>query len=124
MGFCKEFNARTADLKPDVPVPVEIKAKKDKSFSFVTKTPPVTYFVKKAAGLTKGSTSPGHSTAGFLTLKHVYEIAKIKKQDPSNVLIDLPSICRNIMGTCRAMGIKVLTKEEMEAKMAEAETQA
>ncbi|KAK9862169.1 hypothetical protein WJX84_008885, partial [Apatococcus fuscideae] len=64
MAFCKDFNAKTADLKDDVPVPVKITAYTDKSFIYTTKTPPISYFLKKAAGLEGGAKRPGHESAG------------------------------------------------------------
>src|ERR1700744_3290834 len=63
MQFCKEFNAKTQNLEPGMPIPVVITAYADRSFTFVTKTPPNTYFIKKAAGLQKGTTTPGKGAA-------------------------------------------------------------
>ena len=72
----------------------------------VTKTPPTTYFLKKAAGIESGSQRPGHQSVATISAKHVYEIAKVKQQDSKDV--PLESMCRNIVGTCRSMGIKVV----------------
>eukprot|EP00898_Chlorokybus_atmophyticus_P009020 jgi/Chlat1/9119/Chrsp97S08425 len=108
MKFCKEFNARTSELRDDVPVPVRVYAYKDKSFTFDTKAPPVTYFLKKAAGLETGSTTPGHKIVGEVTMKHVYEIASIKQTDPLQARVPLESICKSIIGTARSMGIRVV----------------
>ncbi len=71
----------------------------------VMRTPPTTYFIKKAMGLEGGSQRPGHQSAGAISLKQVYEIAKVKQKDRAHV--PLPAICRSIMGTCRSMGIAV-----------------
>lgn len=119
MAFCKEFNAKTAEYKPNIPVPVQITAYMDKSFTFTMKSPPVSYFVKKAAGLTSGSQLPGTVLAGEVSLKHVFEIARIKQTDPHGDRISLEGHCKSIMGTCTAMGVKVLNREEMELKLAE-----
>ncbi|KAK9842026.1 hypothetical protein WJX81_004668 [Elliptochloris bilobata] len=83
MSFCKDFNAKTANLKDNVPVPVTITAYSDKSFTYETKTPPATYFIKKAMGMEEGGGSqrPGHTEAGIISAKHLYEIALIKHQD-------------------------------------------
>ena len=78
MQFCKEFNDRTQEFNSDVPMRVILKAYIDRSFKFVIKPPPTTYFIKKASGLQKGSNAPGHESAGRVSVKYVYEIAKIK----------------------------------------------
>ncbi|GJP76913.1 hypothetical protein CLOP_g7359 [Closterium sp. NIES-67] len=107
MAFCKDFNARTQHIKPDVPVPALITAYSDRSFDFIIKSPPTSYFLKRAAGLNLGGGEAGHQVAGEVSLKHVYEIAKIKQQDPGCSYIPLESICRSIIGTARSMGIQV-----------------
>src|SRR5687768_2292543 len=76
MEFCKAFNARTADMEVGMPVPVVITAYGDRTFTFVTKTPPASYFLKKAAGLPKGSQTPGKGTVGSVTMTQVREIAE------------------------------------------------
>lgn len=75
-----------------------------------TKTPPISYFLKKAAGLDSGSKRPGHEAAGTVTAKHIYEIAKIKQEDMQE--LPLESICKSIAGTCRSMGIKIVDRLE------------
>mmetsp|Transcript_44603 Transcript_44603/g.74417 ORF Transcript_44603/g.74417 Transcript_44603/m.74417 type:complete len:167 (+) Transcript_44603:241-741(+) len=122
MAFCKEFNAKTAEYKNNVPVPVIITGFADKSFVFTLKSPPTTYFVKKAAGILKGTERPGILMVGSVTLKHIYEIAKIKKSDPGQGFASLESHCKNIIGTCRTLGVTVMTKAEMDAMAAEAIT--
>ncbi|KAH7851858.1 hypothetical protein Vadar_017435 [Vaccinium darrowii] len=77
MAFCKDFNARTQKYKPDTPMSVTITAFKDNTFEFTVKSPSVTWYLKKAAGIESGSGRPGHVVASTLTLKHVYEIAKL-----------------------------------------------
>lgn len=74
------------------------------------KTPPVSYFIKKAIGLESGSQRPGHSFPGIISCKHIYEIAKVKQQDRPD--IPLVSHCKSIIGTCKSMGIRVVRKPE------------
>lgn len=107
MAFCKDFNARTQHIKQDVPMSVLITAYKDFTFDFKVKSPSVSYFLKKAAGLQKGGGRPGHDRAGIVRLQHVYEIAKIKQSDPGCKYISLESWCKSVMGTARSMGIEV-----------------
>ncbi|CAE6457676.1 unnamed protein product [Rhizoctonia solani] len=95
MDFCKEFNARTAHMEPGIPTPTLITVQPDRTFTFVTKTPPVSYFLKKAAGIEKGTARPGHDWVGTLTLKHVYEIAKIKATDEHMKHIGLEGITKH-----------------------------
>ena len=105
MAFCKEFNERTGQFKPDVPMRVILHAFVDRSFKFVVKPPPTSYFIKKAAGLPKGSDKPGHTIAGKIGVKYIYEIAKIKQEtDPSLKREDLEGISKMIMGTVKSMG--------------------
>lgn len=198
MDFCKDFNAKTADIKvlgvlhrlarlaldlqwrlsgiqhglsmhavapnmlrilrhhamqPDVPIPVVIFPTPDKKFTYVSdlqgaalrqplpcvhagaplgpcqacwdstqgcptphhpmqvmKTPPASYFIKKAAGLESGSQKPGHDVAGTISLKHIYEIALAKQADVPH--IPLKSVCKSLVGTCRAMGVAVVARPE------------
>src|SRR5476651_423392 len=81
MEFCKAFNAQTQSMEPGIPIPVVITAYGDRTFSFITKTPPVSYFLKKAAELAKGSKTPGAGTVGKVTMAQVREIAKAKMVD-------------------------------------------
>lgn len=108
MDFCKEFNARTAHIEPGVPIPTLITVQPDRSFTFVTKTPPATYFLKKAAGIEKGAGRPGHEITGTITLKHVYEIARIKAIDEHMKILPLESVARMIVGSARSLGIQVV----------------
>ncbi|KAI0773940.1 ribosomal protein L11, RNA binding domain-containing protein, partial [Fomes fomentarius] len=108
MDFCKEFNARTAHIGPGVPIPTLITVQPDRTFSFVTKTPPTAYFLKKAAGVDKGTGRPGHETVGTVNLKHVYEIAKIKATDEHLKHLRLEAIASTIIGTARTIGIQVV----------------
>lgn len=106
MEFCKAFNAHTQSMEPGIPIPVVITAYADRTFSFVTKTPPVSYFLKKAAGLAKGSTTPGKGTVGKVTMDQVREIAETKMQDLNANDIDAASLM--IIGSARSMGIEIV----------------
>ena len=106
MEFCKAFNASTQGMEEGMPVPVIITAYVDRSFSFVTKTPPASYFLRKAAGIPKGSATPGRGTAGTVTRQQVREIAEKKMVDLNAVDIDAAS--RIIEGSARSMGLQVV----------------
>ncbi|KZS97502.1 ribosomal protein L11 [Sistotremastrum niveocremeum HHB9708] len=108
MDFCKEFNARTAHIEPGVPIPTLITIEPDRTFTFITKTPPTAYFLKKAAGIDKGTGRPGHDWAGSVSLKHVYEIAKIKATDEHLKHLRLEAIASTIVGTARTLGLRVV----------------
>jgi large subunit ribosomal protein L11 len=107
MEFCKAFNAQTQNLEPGMPVPVVITAFGDRSFTFITKTPPNSYFLKKAAGLDKGSQTPGKGIiAGRVTMAQIREIAEKKMVDLNAK--DLDGACRMIAGSARSMGLEVV----------------
>mgnify|MGYP001184937330 FL=1 len=108
MDFCKEFNARTAGIEVGVPIPTLITVQPDRTFTFVTKSPPVSYFLKQTTGLEKGPAKPGHETLATISLKHVYEIAKIKATDEQMKHLPLESIARMIVGSARSWGIQVV----------------
>ncbi|KAJ7536573.1 hypothetical protein O6H91_12G075000 [Diphasiastrum complanatum] len=107
MAFCKDFNARTQNIKPEVPMSVTVIAYKDNTFDFTIKSPSTSYFLKKAAGIQLGASRAAHETAGVVTVKHIYEIAKIKQSDPDCQYMSLEAICKSIMGTARSIGIEV-----------------
>ncbi|XP_057828323.1 uncharacterized protein LOC131039552 isoform X2 [Cryptomeria japonica] len=92
MTFCKDFNARTQHIKPETPMSVLLTAYKDNTFDFIVKSPSVTWYLKKAAGIQAGSGKPGHETVATLSVKHIYEIAKIKQTDPNCQTMPLESI--------------------------------
>jgi len=104
MAFCKEFNARTQDQKGMI-IPVIITAYADRSFTFVTKTPPAPVLILKAAKLEKGSGEPNRNKVGSLTMQQVEDIAKTKM--PDLTAKDLDAAKRSIMGTARSMGIEI-----------------
>ena len=106
MEFCKAFNAATESLEKNMPVPVVITIYQDKSFNFTTKTAPVSYFLKKAAGLPKGGQEPGRTVAGRVTLSQVREIAEQKMKDLNAV--DMDGAVAMISGSARAMGLEVV----------------
>ncbi|KAL9679341.1 hypothetical protein QQ045_017199 [Rhodiola kirilowii] len=112
MAFCKDFNARTQKYKADTPMSVTITAFKDNTFEFTVKSPKVSWYLKKAAGIESGSGRSGHVVASTVTLKHVYEIAKVKQSDPFCQYMPLESICKSIIGTANSMGIKVVKELE------------
>ena len=104
MEFCKAFNAKTQDQKGMI-TPVEITVYADRSFSFITKTPPASVLLLKAAKLDKGSGEPNRTKVGKVTKAQVEEIAKLK--DPDLTAKDLKAAMKTIMGTARSMGIEV-----------------
>jgi len=105
MQFCKEFNAVTQSLEIGMPIPVVITAYSDRSFSFITKTPPVSYFLKKAAGVAKGIPTPGRGSAGSLAMAQVREIAETKMKDLN--CHDVEAAMRQIVGSARSMGLQI-----------------
>jgi large subunit ribosomal protein L11 len=105
MGFCKEFNAATKDQAGMI-IPVVITVYQDKSFTFITKSPPASVLLKKAAGIASGSKTPNKEKVGKVTRKQVLDIAKLKKKD-INVNSDDAAV-RLIAGTARSMGIEVV----------------
>ena len=106
MGFCKEFNARTEKEAKGTPLPTVITVYQDKSFTFVTKTPPATWYLKQATGLKSGSTKTGRETVGKITRKQLLEIAEKKMKDLN--ANDLDAAAKIIEGSARAMGLKVV----------------
>ncbi len=107
MEFCKSFNAATQNLEPGMPIPVVITAYGDRSFTFVTKTPPNTYFLKKAAGIDKGTQTPGKGGfVGKVTMTQIREIAEKKMPDLNAK--DIEGACSMLVGSARSMGLEVV----------------
>jgi large subunit ribosomal protein L11 len=106
MEFCKAFNAQTQSIEPGTPIPVVITVYADKTFSFVTKTPPNTFFLKKAAKIDKGIKTPGLGTVGTVTMAQIREIAAIKMPDLNAHSIE--AACEMIVGSARSMGLEVV----------------
>ena len=102
--FCTAFNARTESMEKGVPVPVVITVYHDRSFSFITKTPPAAILLKKAAGLEGGSARPNTEKLGKLTRAQLEEVARAKQ--PDLTAADLPAAVRTIAGSARSMGIE------------------
>ena len=105
MEFAKAFNAKTAEIEKGVPTPTIITVYGDKSFTFVTKTAPASYYLKKAAGIQKGANSPSKEVAGTVTRKQLREIAEAKMVDLS--ANDLDAAEKIIAGSARQMGLEV-----------------
>ena len=107
MQFVKEFNAATAQMEPGMPIPVVITAFGDRTFNFIMKTPPNTYFLKKAAGITKGTTTPGKGAAvGRVTMTQLREIAATKMKDMN--ANDVDGAVSMLRGSARSMGLTVV----------------
>jgi large subunit ribosomal protein L11 len=106
MEFCKAFNAATQDREPGMPIPTVITAYADRSFTFVTKTPPVTFFLKRAAGIQKGTQTPGRTRAGSITLAQAREIAEAKMPDLN--AYDVDGAVNMVIGSARSMGLEVV----------------
>ena len=106
MEFCKAFNAKTADMEKGAPTPVVITIYADKSFTFETRLPPVTYLLKKATGLKSGSATPGKGSVGKIARSKLREIAELKMKDLNANDIDMAT--RTIEGSARSMGLEVV----------------
>lgn len=104
MGFCKEYNERTSSMAGSI-VPVEITVFEDRSFTFITKTPPTTDLVKKALSIEKGSGTAGRASAGTLSREKLNEIAKLKSKDLN--ARDIEAAEKIVAGTARSMGIEI-----------------
>ena len=105
MEFCKAFNAQTQGMEQGMPVPVVITVYSDRSFTFITKTPPAAVLLKKAAGIQKGSGTPNSNKVGKVTRAQLEEIAKVKEPDLNAA--DLDAAVRIIAGSARSMGLEV-----------------
>jgi large subunit ribosomal protein L11 len=105
MEFCKAFNAATQGIEPGLPIPVVITVYSDRSFTFITKTPPASVLLKKAAGVQSGSSTPNKNKVGKVTRAQVEEIAKTKM--PDLTAASLEAAVRTIAGTARSAGIEV-----------------
>ena len=106
MEFCKQFNAATKAMDPGTPIPVVITVYSDRSFTFVSKTPPASYYIKKAAGIDSGSKTPGRAVAGKVTRKQLEEIAKQKMKDLN--ANDIEGAVKQLVGSARSMGLEVV----------------
>lgn len=105
MAFCKEFNAHTQNMEPGIPTPVVITVYNDKSFTFITKTPPATVLLKKVTGIPKGSSKPNAQKVGTITRTQLTEVATLK--EPDLTAADLEARIRTLAGSARSMGLNV-----------------
>jgi large subunit ribosomal protein L11 len=105
MEFCKAFNSKTQSMENGMPIPVVITVYADRSFSFITKTPPAAVLLKKAAGIPKGSGEPNTNKVGTVTRAQLEEIAKVK--EPDITAADMDAAVRTIAGSARSMGLDV-----------------
>lgn len=106
MEFCKQFNALKFDFESGTPIPVTITAYKDKSFTFITKNPPVSYLIMKEIKLEKGSSTPGKASIGKITIEQITNVAKKKMADMNSS--DLESCTKMVKGSAISMGLEVL----------------
>lgn len=105
MEFCKAFNAQTQGMEAGMPIPVVITVYSDRSFTYITKTPPAAVLLKKAAGISKGSGEPNTNKVGKVTRAQLEEIARTK--DPDLTAADMDAAVRTIAGSARSMGLEV-----------------
>ena len=105
MEFCKAFNAHTQSVEAGMPVPVVITVYVDRSFTFITKQAPISWFLKKHSGVVKGSSTTGRSHAGTISMDKIREIAQAKMVDMNTD--DLESACNMIVGSARSMGLEI-----------------
>lgn len=110
--FCKQFNDVTKNYEKDTPLPVVLSAFSNRTFTFIVKTPPTSWLLKKCAGLELGTPRPGHDWVGVVHCKHIYEIAKIKQTDKHMAHIPLESIARSVVGSTKSVGLKVVNGQE------------
>ncbi|MCA1805688.1 MAG: 50S ribosomal protein L11 [Xanthomonadaceae bacterium] len=104
MEFCKAFNAKTQELEKGLPIPVVITVYSDRSFTFITKTPPASVLLRKAAGVPKGSSTPNTNKVGKLTRAQLEEVASMKM--PDLTAADMDAAVRTVAGTARSMGLE------------------
>ncbi|KAH8705127.1 putative mitochondrial 54S ribosomal protein YmL19 [Talaromyces proteolyticus] len=114
MDFCKEFNARTAHIQTGTPIPAYITIRPDRSFMFELRTPTTSWLLLQASGIeprkgrVRGAQNPGSETIGAVSLKHVYEIAKIKQSELRLSGLKLDGLCKSIIAQAKSIGLKVV----------------
>ncbi|KIV93894.1 ribosomal protein L11 [Exophiala mesophila] len=114
MDFCKEFNARTAHITPGIPIPARVIVRPDRSFTFDIRTPNTSWLLLQAAGVKevkgkiKGAKKPGTETVGQVSLKHIYEIAKIKQSEMRLSSLSLEGLCKSVIAQAKSVGVEVV----------------
>jgi len=114
MDFCKEFNARTAHITTGIPIPARVTVRPDRSFTFDLRTPTTSYFLLQAAGVNpirnriRGANNPGKEHVGTVTLKHVYEIAKIKQTELRLSGLSMEGLCKSVIAQAKSIGVEVI----------------
>ncbi|CAL4317953.1 50S ribosomal protein L11 [Buchnera aphidicola] len=112
MDFCKKFNEETASLEKGIPIPVIITVYSDKTFTFITKTPPASILLKKYAGIKSGSKKPNIEFVGSIKYSQIEEISKIKEKDMTGATLE--KINNSIIGTAKSMGLKIENSKKYE----------
>ncbi|KAJ4512063.1 mitochondrial 54S ribosomal protein YmL19 [Exophiala dermatitidis] len=114
LTLAKEFNARTAHITPGVPIPARVIVRPDRSFTFELRTPMTSWLLLRAAGVKeikgkiRGAQKPGTETVGTVSLKHIYEIAKIKQSELRLSGLSLEGLCKSVIWQCKSIGVKVV----------------
>jgi len=114
IDFCKEFNARTAHITPGIPIPARVTVRPDRSFHFELRTPSTSYLLLNSAGVAlrknklRGAMNPGKESVGEVSLKHIYEIAKIKHSELRLSGMTLEGLCKSIIGQAKSIGVTVV----------------
>ena len=113
-AFCKDFNDKSGEIyEKDTPLRVELRAMSDRSYTFSIRSPPTSWLVKRAAGITKGPNSPSDEASGYITPEMVHYIALIKQGDDNTWHLPLEGLARQVVGTAKSIGVKVVEEEDI-----------